>query len=198
MRIVVLLQTLGFAALFGLAGCAPAALTEGDLAAVAHPPAQVQAEVAQLLPVAMRELDPIEAHILAAGRPLTPVEMGFARRAGVAHPEKVRVLAWPQAFRPPEDKAFAKVYHPQGAFAITFGYGIALRKEAPWVLAHELVHVGQYERLGGREAFTRAYLTQTLVLKTYAIPLEREAFKRGNQISPVPQGATRRWIETLQ
>ncbi|MER5172293.1 hypothetical protein [Thioclava kandeliae] len=181
----------------GLAGCAPEPLTQADLAQMAHPSAQIRAQVEALMPAAMAELDPMEARILSEGRPLNAVETGYALKAGVHHPERVRVLAWQGRFPAPKNKALARVYKPANALAITFGYGIAARQEDPYLIAHELVHVAQYERLGGREAFTREYLTQELVLGGYATPLEREAFKRGHRIAPVPAGATRRWIESL-
>ena len=62
---------------------------------------------------------------------------------------------------------------------MTLRYGIFIRSDC-WgqrlLVAHELVHTTQYERLGGFEGFLRPYLTECLTSPGYPHgPLEREA-----------------------
>ena len=64
-----------------------------------------------------------------------------------------------------------------GVAGITAGHGILLgvrHAYDPRVLAHELAHVAQYERLGMR-AFALRYLTELLSVGYFRAPLELEA-----------------------
>ena len=61
---------------------------------------------------------------------------------------------------------------------ITFGHGIVLKNSAIGrrLIAHELVHVLQYERFGGIEAFLKEYVKEVAFPPGYPNgPLEREA-----------------------
>ena len=59
--------------------------------------------------------------------------------------------------------------------------GIYIREDL-WgdrpLVAHELVHVAQYERYGSVEAFLRAYLEECLMIGYPNGPLEQEAISR--------------------
>ena len=62
---------------------------------------------------------------------------------------------------------------------LTVRYGIFLRSDC-WrnrlLVAHELVHTLQYERLGGFEAFLRPYLIECLIRPGYPYgAMEKEA-----------------------
>jgi hypothetical protein len=61
---------------------------------------------------------------------------------------------------------------------LTLGYGIFIRSDC-WgdrqLVAHELVHTMQYERLGGVEPFLRQYLFECLTIGYPAAPMEQEA-----------------------
>ena len=48
-------------------------------------------------------------------------------------------------------------------------------------MAHELVHVMQYERLGGVRPFLRAYVYECLRFGYAAAPLELEAVEVGSR-----------------
>ena len=122
-----------------------------------------------LLPVAYAFAEKQELIIIEHGVPLTEAEWADARRAGVAQPEKIRVLraeALPQPEN--EDVLFiAKrigLFQPQST-GLTVGHGICLR-HGFWndrqTLVHECVHVAQYEKLNGIRAFLNVYLRECI------------------------------------
>src|SRR5260221_4925462 len=77
------------------AGCAvsaahPLGAVERDR--LAHPSANVVAQVDRLMPGTVALIQSTEANALAHGRPLTADETAVARSVGVTMPERVRVL----------------------------------------------------------------------------------------------------------
>jgi hypothetical protein len=102
---------------------------------------------------------------LNIGVPLSVNQLNDARRAGVQHPERVRVLAVPQ-IPWPENPALRGVVEMTRVLTpdtrgTTVRYGIFIRSDSlhdRMLLVHELVHTAQYERLGGILAFIRQYL----------------------------------------
>src|SRR5262249_42652129 len=114
-------------------------------------------------------------------RALTADELQLARSVGVAEPERVRVLVAAE-FIAPRDAAFAIEARKLGLGdraegGRTTGYGVQIKPQyasARWLLAHELTHVGQYERLHVAE-FVREYLTELLMFGYARAPLERQA-----------------------
>ena len=126
-----------------------------------------------------------ERRILAEGAPLTPAQVQSAVAMGVAHPERVRVLriaSIPIPEAPALRAASASLgFLPGGAAGMALGYGIFLQDsygDDASVLAHELVHTGQYERLGGFALFLRQYLIECLTVGYANSELEREAVIR--------------------
>ncbi len=127
-----------------------------------------RALVAMLLPLVGAWARRHERAILQTGRPLRGGEFADARRAGVQHPERVRVLVLP-AVPPRLPRAlreFAErcAWGPATVTGMALGYGIFVRAEqcgSRSLLVHELAHVAQYERLGVR-AFLKLYLHQCL------------------------------------
>lgn len=125
-----------------------------------------------------------ERRILAEGSPLSERGLADARRIGVREPERVRLLR------------VAEVPHPGGAFldflarhvgmpsedtaGLTARYGIFIRANE-WgdreLVAHELAHTAQYERLGGIRPFLRQYLTECLTAGYHGADLELEAIE---------------------
>jgi hypothetical protein len=63
---------------------------------------------------------------------------------------------------------------------LTARYGIFIRADG-WrdrgLIAHELAHTAQYERLGGLRPFLRQYLTECLTAGYHGAPLELEAIE---------------------
>ncbi|MCG8434703.1 MAG: hypothetical protein MJA83_11795 [Gammaproteobacteria bacterium] len=130
----------------------------------------------------------LEARALKEGRPLTAVEKDIAVEMGVKYPDKVRVLVVP-SLGEPEDayyhermRAFGR---PAGLGRATAkGYGVVIREDSVHmaiILPHELVHVGQYERLGGIEPAQKLYLRQLEEFGYSDTPLENEAYDRARE-----------------
>ncbi|MCB1348467.1 MAG: hypothetical protein KDK11_07420 [Maritimibacter sp.] len=159
---------------------APPDITAAEREALADPPPAIRAEVAERLPETLAMLDRAEAAALTAGRPLTAAETATARALGVAHPERVRILT--EARRPGE--IFAALLGRGMVGGLTTGYGITVKPgfDADWLIAHELVHVQQFEA-AGRAEMVRRYLTETLILPGNLIPIEREAIERAEAVA---------------
>ena len=143
-----------------------------------------------LLPLAANWAAEQEARILREGAPLSTGEISDARAAGVLKPEAIRVL--PVAAIPAPEHPLLKAAtagidflsgRPRG---LTFGYGIFVRNDCRQdrhVVAHELVHTSQYERLGGIFPFLRKYLFECFTLGYHKAPLEIEANEIAGRIS---------------
>lgn len=119
-----------------------------------------------------------ERRILQQGAPLTMEQMVDARAAGVRSPERVRVLRTPCVPIPYPRLAGWAGYAAKDTLGMALGYGIFIQEpfwgnRLLWV--HELVHVAQYERLGGLKGFLREYLRECLSMGYGLGPLEREA-----------------------
>ncbi len=147
--------------------------------ALAHPRTEVVAEVDRLMPAALALILDTEANALAKGRPLRPDEIALARRVGVAAPQRVRIVeesAMPDQGEP----MLAGLIRKLGAgnprmWGLTARYGIVFKtRPTKPLLAHELRHVAQYERLG-LDAFARRYITELLVVGYALAPLETDA-----------------------
>ena len=138
--------------------------------------------VAVLLPIACVWARAREAEILRDGVVLVGVQLACARRAGVKHPERVRVLAVeriPMLLSPLLRHAAERfgLVSPHTA-GMTLRYGIYLRADCVndhRLLMHELTHVKQYERLGGIRKFLRVYLRECITPGYPRSALEREA-----------------------
>jgi hypothetical protein len=138
--------------------------------------------VSLLLPCITRWIDAQERLILAGGTALDERGIADARRIGVTYPERVRLL---KVIRVPLPvgtmiASLGKwVGAPSGQTAgLTARYGIYIRADV-WgnrhLIAHELAHTAQYERLGGVRPFLRQYLTECLTTGYAAAALELEA-----------------------
>jgi hypothetical protein len=141
------------------------------------------------VPLATAWVEEQERKILSEGVRLTPHKAFDAHLVGVKNPGKVRLLK--TDFIPlPENPVLRKanelfnLVSPVTA-GITFGYGIYIRED--WwgdrpLLAHELVHVGQYERRGSVGAFLRDYLEECLTIGYPNGPLEQEAILKSREV----------------
>ena len=184
-------------------------LAAAEATAPSRPPdAAKQAQ--QLLPATLALLQVAEQAAIVRGRVLTPDEMQIARRLGVTEPERVRVLVTPilPSWMAPDLEASAtmttgSVLHNANAVAsadhaperrfgvagLTAGHGILIgirHANNPRVLAHELAHVAQYERLGMR-TFALRYLTELLSVGYFRAPLELEADAEMRRVIAIPQ-----------
>ena len=85
----------------------------------------------------------LEYCILKSGFPLNNKSKVIAKQIGIKHPEKIRIL-------------FVSRIN-KNILAITFGYGILIKRGhfSTELLIHELIHVRQYEEIGGINNETR-------------------------------------------
>ena len=142
----------------------------------------VIAQFDSLLPLAVKWAMEQEQRILQTGVPLLAQEILDAKAVGVRDPERVRLLAVKVIARP-ENPALLTAcdaidFLTSETRGLTIGYGIFVRDDC-WrdrsLIAHELVHTAQYERLGGPEQFLKRYLTECLTVGYAQSPLELEA-----------------------
>jgi hypothetical protein len=119
---------------------------------------------------------------LREGVPLTEQELADARALGVREPQRIRLLRVECVPFPaqPQLRAAAEAIHflsPETR-GLTLQYGIFVRWDR-WrdraLIAHELVHTVQYERLGGILPFLRQYLNECLTIGYSNAPMELEA-----------------------
>ena len=132
-----------------------------------------------------------EEQVLREGRRLDPVELEIALKAGVQHPQRVRILTL-DAVPLPENPIVAEEFERMGvlrlirqAAAAARGYGIILTPRAlnrDDALAHELVHVAQFERFGGIGPMFRAHIPDLRAHGYRRSELEDEAYRRAAEI----------------
>jgi hypothetical protein len=138
-------------------------------------------EFPALFPHVMDWISSLEKQAQESGRALSPIEFNLAQHVGVAHPEEVRILSVPRIPLPthPRVKQLARRVGLLNAntAGLTAGYGIIVRRDCAnnlRLLAHEFVHVAQYERLE-REGFLQEYIQQIAAHGYKYAPFEREA-----------------------
>lgn len=175
--------------LLGLCGVLTACMvvrkpSETELRALDHPPSAVQAKLDRFYPLTLAWYQEVERQMLAQGRMLSSQEKALAQRLGVKFPENVRIVVL-EKFPMPSNHELATEAEKLGLGGAleggrAMGYGIMLKPKLadnPTVIAHELVHVAQHDRLG-REAFLRRYLTELEMMGYARSPLELEAYAR--------------------
>ena len=121
-----------------------------------------------------------ERRILSKGRSLSTEEIEVARLLGVKHLDRVRVETVPGVPMPSGflDRVRRLIGFPAAPISLAAGHGIFLSDEVTenrFVLAHELVHVAQFERFGGIRGFLREYLSECLNLGYTNVSFETEA-----------------------
>lgn len=127
----------------------------------------------------------MERRILRHGRALAIEEAATALRMGVTAAQRIRVLLVPQIPMPGPawvQRLAARIgFDGSGTAGMAMRYGIFIREDcahSPGLIAHECVHTGQYERLGGLAAFLRRYLFECLADGYSRSALECEARER--------------------
>jgi hypothetical protein len=137
---------------------------------------------AQLLPRAAGWAEKQEQYILMHPNSLPLTEQGerLAVRAGVQQPKRVRLLAVPEMPLPEEmdlrEAANALDLITPSTAGLTIGYGIFV--EPNWdssLLAHELVHVAQYEQCGSIRNFLQRYIGECNEYGYPDAPMEQAA-----------------------
>ena len=124
--------------------------------------------VGAILPLAIWWVKRGEQQALKNGRGLTKTEKAHAQSIEISDSERIRVLEVDSIF-PFERGNFTR--------GVCYRYGILVRRgcREPELVAHELVHTLQYERLGGIKPFLRAYLLECFIDKYPNGDLEQEA-----------------------
>jgi hypothetical protein len=151
------------------------------------PPAMLK----MLLPLACAWVEEQERLIAKEGVPLTLAQVEQARQIGVKEPERVRLRVAEEIPMPdnPVLRAAAELTGLISPFTVglTLRYGIYIRADH-WgerrLVAHELVHTAQYERLGGINEFLSAYLEECITIGYPNGPLEQEAKRIENEMFP--------------
>ena len=125
---------------------------------------------------------------------LVPHGQEIARRAGVSRPESVRLLAVPEIPLPAEAdlRQAARQFDliTQDTAGLTIGHGIFVREQClkdAKLVAHELMHVAQYERHGSILGFLARDLSECNEFGYPAAPMEQEAIAFAVSVFPQPQ-----------
>lgn len=146
-------------------------------------------QLEQLLPLAVQWAAEQERRVLCEGVSLSKVELADARVIGVCNPERVRLLrvdSIPVPVHPMLRAAAASINFltaaPRG---LALDYGIFIRADY-WrdraLIAHELVHTAQFQRLGGILPFLQIYIFQCATVGYPNAPLELEAIATAARI----------------
>src|SRR5947209_8660638 len=147
------------------------------------------AELEQLLPLATQWVAEQQQRVLCHGVPLSTNEIADARAIGVRNPERVRLLrvdSIPVPRHPALKAAAASINFVTAApRGLALNNGIFVRADH-WrdreLIAHELTHTAQYQRLGGVVPFLQTYLTQCATLGYQHAPLELQATRMASRI----------------
>lgn len=143
----------------------------------------------QLLPLAVSWAEQQENYILQNGVQLSASQLTDAKLVKVVSSEKVRLFKVDQIPLPNElslrSAAQMLGLITANTVGLTLRYGVFIRKDF-WndrkIVVHELVHVTQYERLGGIDQFLQKYLQECIIIGYPQAPMEQEAIKLSNQI----------------
>lgn len=143
----------------------------------------------EILPLACEWAKSQERLILQKGNPLSRKLLLDAKKIGVAQPEKVRILVVTTI--PTPEHPLLKEACNQTNFltpdttGLTLRYGIYVRSDCSQdrrLYVHELVHVAQYERLGGIQQFLKKYLFEVATIGYLSAPIEQEAINTAKGI----------------
>lgn len=148
----------------------------------ANPPAKLTDSINAILPAATEYVKKQEKVAQENGVPLNEQALTMAKRIGIQHPEKVRIY-YSNTLPFPTDQTLAQLAKKSGyagpnMAGYTYGYGIWIKNKERnnrELLAHELIHVRQFEQRGVQEQI-RQYLMQIYIYGYSSTPLEMEAY----------------------
>ena len=146
-------------------------------------------QLEELLPLAAQWATEQERRVLCEGVRLSEIEMADAKAIGVRNPERVRLLrvqTIPVPAHPMLKSAAASINFltaaPRG---LALEYAIFVRADH-WrdraLIAHELVHTAQYQRLGGILPFLQTYIYQCATVGYPNAALELEAIATAERV----------------
>ena len=126
----------------------------------------LRAVLPQLLTSAIAWAEAEATRGAGVGRALTEPERELARKVGVTHPERIRVILV-EALPMPADPSLRSAAAQTGfldprMIGLTLGHSVFIRRgdETARLLSHEFRHVHQYEQAGSVAAFLPGYLMQ--------------------------------------
>ena len=140
------------------------------------------AQLTKLLPLASNWANEHERLILEYGLPLNEDQQIDAYLAGVKEIDKVRLMEVTELPGPHFLELRQAAYQLQlltpNTTGLVFGHGIYIRSDC-WnerrILVHKLVHIMQFERIGGYPAFLTQYLQECIASGHANGELEQEA-----------------------
>lgn len=142
----------------------------------------------QHLPTVLEWVTTQETTILQQGRELTTNQKIDAYLIGIKNIQQVRILEV-EEMPLPQDTTLQQLGQAIGllsgqAIGTAYGYGILIKKgyaNNRQLIAHELVHTLQYERMGGLEPFLLQYIKECVEVGYPNGALEIEAHKVAEQ-----------------
>jgi hypothetical protein len=144
-------------------------------------------DLGRLLPQAAQWVAKLEQACMEIGQPLLPQNRRDGEMIGIRDLAAVRVMVL-EEMPLPDDLELRKLAAEKNLITaktegMTFGHGLVLKNGfiTRHLIAHELVHVLQYERFGGIEPFLAAYVPEVVSPPYYPNgPLELEAERIAN------------------
>jgi len=164
--------------LFSACSTAPIASKKAsskELHSVNNPSQKALKKIDRLVPHAMKWYDEVANSLFHKGRGLTKAEKNQAKLLGVKNPDAVRVVVMDR-FPEPNNRMVNN--HSEGARAM--GNIILVKprhKNNSVILCHELVHIGQKDRMGLKN-FLKQYALEREYLGYSKSLLENEAYAR--------------------
>jgi len=135
----------------------------------------------ELLPLATAWAEAQSTHGARLGKPLNEAGVTLARRVGVAHPERIRIVVVKE-LPMPDDPVLRAAGLQAGLIGaqfsgLTLAYVIFVREgdERIELLAHECRHVAQYESFGSIGGFLATHLRDVIQVGYGDAPLEQDA-----------------------
>lgn len=154
-----------------------------EMALLDNPPSEVRDKQNLITPLALQWISETERYLLSKGRALSETETSMARAVGIKHPDRVRVVILVDFPSPANEtlRIQAEKYGlgNEAEGGRTMGYAIMLKEkyaQERWIIAHELVHVAQQEKMG-RDKFVRRFIVEYELMGHRRAPLELEANK---------------------
>ena len=132
-----------------------------------------------LAPSLARWTEEREKSILKRGHPVNAELTAFATEIGIEAPEAIRIeitdrvpLPLPGPLVSLAQKLGIPLFHPSG---MALGRTISALSDDSDLIRHEIIHLLQYQRLGGHGPFMWLYIFECLSFGYFDSPLEKEA-----------------------
>jgi hypothetical protein len=156
------------------------------------PDPQLQKQIEEHLPDAVRWAEQVEKEALEKGKPLSPLLRDIAQELGIQNVDTIRVLEVDTMPTPPENLEIENLTDQfsrpiAGASGLSFGRAILVLRPLANdynLLTHELVHVRQYEQAGSLSSYLRRCSDEAMHFEYPTMPLELEATREADKRFP--------------